>query len=278
MSSVTLSAILLGALLHASWNVLVKVGNDSFLSAAFVAGSAAIVSAFALPFLGQPHTESWRYIGASMCSETIYYALVAKAYSKGDMSKIYPIMRGGAPLIVAVLSGPLIGESLSLARWVGVALISGGIFGFIVESRRLNTGSGIRYALLSAAMIATCTLIDAVGVRLSGAPAAYTMWIFLLSGVPIAAWASLRRGSEFIGFIQGRVKFGLAGGVCLIGSYGLALWAMTHAPVAAVAALRETSIVFATAIAAIVLKERMSWKRLAATAAVTTGALTIRLL
>jgi drug/metabolite transporter (DMT)-like permease len=132
-------------------------------------------------------------------------------------------------------------------------------------------------ALLTACVIACYTMIDGAGVRRSGAPMAYTIWIFILSGAGILGWALARRGRELAAFARANVRLVPVGGVTTLGSYAIALWAMTLAPVAAVAALRETSILFATAIAAFVLRERISAARLSAAALIACGAAVMRL-
>jgi drug/metabolite transporter (DMT)-like permease len=133
------------------------------------------------------------------------------------------------------------------------------------------------FALLTACVIASYTMIDGAGVRRSGAPAAYTIWIFVISGIGVLGWAMARRDGKFLAFARGHVPLLLFGGVGTLGSYGIALWAMTLAPVAAVAALRETSILFATAIAGLVLGERVNMARLSAAALVACGAVAMRL-
>jgi drug/metabolite transporter (DMT)-like permease len=195
------------------------------------------------------------------------------------MSLGYPLMRGSAPLLVALVNGPLTGERLNSAQWLAVALICGGILAMYATART-RSASGRRttaFALATACVIATYTMIDGAGVRLSGAPAAYTIWIFLFSGLGATVWAAIRRGHDLLPFARANLALVAIGGVTTLGSYGIALWAMTLAPVAAVAALRETSILFATAIAALVLRERVGAARVSAVALVACGAVAMRL-
>ena len=132
-------------------------------------------------------------------------------------------------------------------------------------------------ALANAVVIAAYTVVDGAGVRLSGHAAAYTMWVFLLTALPLVAWAGLRRRADLAAHFRSRWHFGLSGGACTLGAYVLSLWAMTQAPVALVAALRETSILFGTALSALVLKERFGWTRHAAAAVVVSGAIILKL-
>jgi drug/metabolite transporter (DMT)-like permease len=209
----------------------------------------------------------------------MYFALLAAAYRKGDMSHAYPIMRGTAPLIVASVSASLIGETLSNGEWLGVALICLGVLGLAVRTGvvAVHHRATTALALANAFVIASYTLIDGLGVRRSQAPAAYAMWIYVLTGSMVLAWTLLRRPAEFRDYLHGRVGLGLVMGAGTMSSYGLALWAMTLAPVALVAALRETAIVFATVISVLVLKERITPQRLLATALIAAGAITLRL-
>lgn len=279
MSGTVVLVVLFAALMHASWNAVVKSEGDKFLNTVVVVTSAGLIAAVCLPFLPAPAPESWPFLAASGVAQVIYLALVAAAYRSGDMSQAYPIMRGTAPLIVALASGPLVGEVLSLQKWIGIALICAGVLALALESRRrvgANRTTTI-LALVNAVVIASYTLIDGLGVRHSGAPAAYTMWVFVLNAVPLLVWTLIMRRGELWPHFVKRTRLATIGGVGTLGSYGLALWAMTMAPVAAVAALRETSILFAVAISAFILKERVGPKRLAAVAFIAAGAAVMRI-
>ncbi|KRB51065.1 EamA family transporter [Phenylobacterium sp. Root700] len=268
--------VLFAALLHASWNAIVKGAPDKLLTTILVASSAAAISALALPFLAQPARESWPFLATSAVLQVGYYLLVARAYRGADMSQAYPLMRGTAPLIVALVSSFWLGEILSPAALAGVALICGGVLSLALAGRGTNV-QGLRAALLNAVVIASYTLVDGAGVRASGAPAAYTLWLTLLSGVPLLAWVLAARWRTFLPYARAHLGLGVVGGFGTLTSYGLALWAMTHAPVAVIAALRETSILFATAIAAVFLKEKLTPSRIAAACLIAAGAVVLRL-
>ena len=279
MSVQVMLLVLLAAFLHASWNAVVKSSRDKFLDIVLVTGGSALFSAIILPFLPAPAPASWPYAATSVAIHIGYFALVAAAYRVGDMSFAYPLMRGTAPLLVTIASGPLIGEYLSLGAWGGVLLICAGILGMTLVQRaptNLSTGAA-PLALVNAVVIATYTVVDGAGARLSGQAAAYTMWVFLLTALPLIAWASLRRSADLATHFRNRWHFGFIGGACTLGAYVLVLWAITQAPVALVAALRETSILFATALSALVLKERFGWTRHAAAAVVVSGAVILKL-
>ena len=224
-----------------------------------------------------PHRASWPHLAASTVIHIAYFLLIGAAYRAGDMSHAYPLMRGAPPLLVALASGPLLGERLSPAEWAGIVLISTGILGLVLASRGSLAGSATRFALINAVVIAAYTLVDGTGVRLSGSPIAYTMWIFLLTAPLILLWPLLRHRTRLSSHLRARWHFGLLGGACTLGAYILVLWAMDHAPVATVAALRETGILFGIALSAILLKERLGWTRPIAAAIILAGVVLIKL-
>jgi drug/metabolite transporter (DMT)-like permease len=276
MTLTVFAIVLFAAALHALWNAVVKGASDTLLTAILVAAFAGLIALIALPFLPPMASASWPFIIASGILQIVYYGLVAAAYRYGDMSKTYPLMRGTPPLLVALVSTLALGVSLSLPAWIGVTLISAGLLSLMLSSGGATDPRGIRLALLNAVVIAGYTLVDGTGVRLSGAAATYVMWVFVLNAVPLLLWALLRR-PEFAAYARRNWCLGLIGGIGTLASYGLALWAMTEAPVPVVAALRETSILFGTAIAAFVLKEKITRLRLAAVIIIALGAAALRL-
>jgi len=277
MSLAVFLAVLLGAALHASWNAIVKGGADKLMTTVFVAAASAAIGLAALPFVAQPAPASWPFLAASTVFQILYFVLVANAYRATDLSLAYPLMRGVAPALVAGAGALWLGEHLAPAAWAGVALVSAGVLATALSARGHATRAGVAIALLNACVIATYTLIDGLGVRRSGAPVGYAMWLFLLNGLPLVAWALVARRRAFLAHARGALGAGLVGGLGNIGSYGLALWAMTLAPVAMVAALRETSILFGLAIAGLILGERVGPRRLFAAALIGLGAAVLRL-
>lgn len=270
--------VLFAAFLHASWNALVKAGPDKFLSSVLVASGAGLLGALALPFLALPAAPSWPWLAGSAFCHLAYYRLLAAAYADGDMSHAYPLMRGSAPLLVALASAALVGETLGARQLGAIALICGGVLamslwrgpGTAPPSHRATL-----FALLNAAVIACYTLIDGIGVRLSGAPVAYTLWLFAMSAC-VLLLASLGRRQALGDYARQYWKTGLLGGGVSMASYGLALWAMTAAPVAVIAALRETSILFAALIAWAFLREPLGVRRLCAVGMIAGGAVAMR--
>jgi drug/metabolite transporter (DMT)-like permease len=271
------AVVLVAALLHASWNAIVKSAPDKLLTTVLVTGSAAAIAVGLLPLLPAPAVASWPFAAGSAVLQVAYFILVARTYRIADMSLTYPVMRGTAPLIVATVTALTSSEALSGAAWMGLLVLCGGIFLMATGGAGHESRRGLGLALLNAGVIAGYTLIDGWGVRRSGAPATYTLWVFLLTGLPLAAWALARRRAPFAAYLRRHWALGLAGGIGTTASYGLALWAMTQAPVAVIAALRETAILFATLIAWLVLGEKVSARRLAAACVIACGAVVLRL-
>ena len=293
MSGFVVLIVLFGALLHASWNVIVKSGTDKYLNAVLVCGAAGLVALVLIPFLPLPLAPSWPYMIISTIFQVCYLFMVAAAYSNGDMSLAYPLMRGTPPLLVAMAAGPLIGEVLGAGQWLAIGFISCGVLTMALGSRRKtaagalgsrqkatagqNTSRTVIIALVNALFIAGYTLVDGIGVRVSGNAISYTLWAFLFNAIPVVSWGIWKYRGELVGHIRQRGHLAMIGGAGTLGSYGLALWAMTMAPVAMVAALRETSILFGMILSLFLLREHISLKRLAGALLIVCGTVLMRL-
>lgn len=271
------ATVLFAAALHAAWNAIVKGADDKLLTTVLVAAGGVLIAVTALPFLPQPALASWPFIAGSTGFQAVYLVLVARTYRHADMSQAYPLMRGTAPLLVALASGLFLGAPLSAGGWLGVGVICAGILALAVGGLRGGGRAGVVAALLNAVVIASYTLIDGAGVRRSGSPAAYVLWLNLFSGAPLVVWALIARRRALATYARRHWAAGLAGAVGTTASYGLALWAMTQAPVPVVAALRETSIVFGVAISGLLLRERVGPERIMAACAIAAGAAILRL-
>ena len=271
-------AVLGAALLHAGWNALLKGGRDTTLDMAIVVAGSGLVVAPLLPFLALPARASWPYIAASMVIHVGYYTALVGTYRAGELSHGYPLMRGVAPLLVAAFGVLVLGEVPGLWMGLGILLICGGVIAiaFVGGASFLHNRRATAWALANAALIACYTLVDGAGVRLSGSAASYAGWMFFLDAFPyflIVAW--LRR-RELVSYAQRHWRRGLAGGAASTAAYAIALWAMTQAPVAAVAALRETSVIFAAFLGTWILKEPLGAARLAGAAAVLCGVIALK--
>lgn len=272
-----IALVLFGALLHATWNALVKAGSEKSLDAAMVALGAAVVALPFLPFLPAPKPEAWPYLLVSAFLQFAYFQLVAASYRAGDIGLVYPLMRGTAPLIVAATSSIVVGEQLTGGALAGILTISAGVLTLAVESGR-GGKQAVVLALINACVIASYTFVDGIGARVSGNAISYTLWMAPLPPILLFAWAFASRGVKPVSrHVYHHAWRGLIGGAGSLGAYGLALWAMTRAPVATVAALRETAILFAIVISVIFLKERISIWRIAAACVIALGALMLRL-
>jgi drug/metabolite transporter (DMT)-like permease len=270
--------VLVSAALHASWNALVKAGADPFLDTVSVTTAIVAITSIVLPFLPAPLKDSWPYLIASVVIHLAYYGFLVLAYRVGDLSLVYPIMRGSAPAFSALLAAALLDERPSGGGWTGIFLVSGGVLLLAADSPR---SKGIRlapiiYALLNAGVIIGYTLVDGVGARLSGNAFSYTGWMLLLTGVLVFAIALGLRGRDVTRHARSQWKKWTLGGGFTFAAYSLALWAMTQAPIAPVAALRETSIIFSALLALVVLKERITPLRYVSIGIVTAGAIAIK--
>ena len=282
MSGLMVSLVLLAALMHALWSIVLKLTGEAKANiTVFMAGSSILALA-GIPFQSLPSLASLPFLLISVIVQVIYMVLVGVVYQKGDVSQFYPVMRGVAPLFVALFSGPVLGEKLSIWAWCGVILICFGVLTLAVEAvRRSNRidPSIIPLSLLTAAFIAFYTLLDGMGVRLSGAPVSYILWIFFLIGLVKVVFELFNNKTRqpFLTHFQRYWFIGLVGGFLSLGSYGLALWTMTKLPVALVAALRESAIVFAVILSYFVLREHVSFLRFIASIIIVLGVIAVRL-
>lgn len=280
-----MAAVLFAALLHAGWNALIKSGNDHELDTALIHALGCGFGVALLAIVGLPPLAVWPYAAASLTIHVAYYIALVGAYRHGDLGFAYPIMRGSAPLLVALASAPILGESLSAAAWIGVLAVCGGVL--LIGLAKAESGAApgaqrraLGFALANAAIIALYTVVDGAGVRVAGDAWPYVGLLFAVDGLPFlaivlwkrrAAWPATRAYSV------ARAPVALVGAAASLGAYGIALWAMTRAPVASVAALRETSVLFAAVIGVVFLKERFRLQRALGTGAVVVGVVALRL-
>lgn len=267
-------AVLGAALLHAAWNALVKSSADTQLDSTAVGVGAGVASVLLLPWLSLPAPAAWPWLAASALVHVLYFIFLAGAYRWGELTYSYPIMRGGGPMVVALVGALALGEVLPPMQTFGVALVCAGILAF--ASGRHDRRATL-FAVGNALVIGAYTLIDAQGARASGAPVSYTLWFFAANALVIGSFVLARRGRELPAYLRRHWARAVLGGACSVGSYAIALWAMTLAPVALVAVLRETSVIFAAIIGALFLNERLTRRRLVATGAVMAGLAALRI-
>jgi len=271
------AAVLLGALLHASWNALVKSSTDKALDTALIHLLGSFVALPLALWVGWPSSAAWPYIAASVLIHIAYYIALVRAYQHGELGLTYPLMRGTAPLLVALSASLTVGESLSPVAWAGVLGVSGGVLALGLSRHAWDNPRAVAFALANAVVIAVYTVVDALGARTSGNALQYVLALFVLDGWPFGLLVLWRRGRAAWPYARRRWPVALGGALASLGSYGIALWAMTRAPVATVAALRETSVLFAALIGTWVLKEAFTLRRAMGTAAIVIGVIALRL-
>ncbi len=268
MSLTVFLLVLMAAAMHAAWNAVVKVAGDRLLTMGIVTGVGGLVGLALIPFAPLPAPASWPYLALTTAIHVGYYIFLILAYRAGDLSQVYPIARGGSPLLLALVSWPLLGEALSAWQFAGVGLISVGI-------ASLAFGKGDRRSLLFAAAtsctIAAYSATDAVGVRLSGGALGYIAWLFALDGAMMAAFTFWRRRSRVFQALREDWLRPTIGGVLSVAGYGIVVWCYASGPVAPISALRETSVVFAAVLGSIFLREGFGTRRIAAAATVAAG-------
>jgi len=267
-------AVLGAALLHAGWNAMLKSSSDKQLDTISISVGAGLLGLAIAVWLPPPARESWPWLAGSACVHILYFLFLAGAYRWGDLSYAYPIMRGGGPVCVALAGSFMFGEVLPFWPTVGIALVCAGIIAFASGKADPRATA---FALGNSVVIGAYTLIDAKGARLSGSPVAYAMWFFVANGVAIYLWYGLRRGMEAPRYFARNWPRFAGGAVLTAGSYGVALWAMTRAPVALVAALRETAVLFGALFGVLFLGEKVTRRRLAATGAVLAGLVALKI-
>jgi drug/metabolite transporter (DMT)-like permease len=273
-------AVLAAAACHAGWNAVVKGGGDPMVTTTIVSVAAAIVSLPFVPIAGLPAAAAWPWIAASVVVHLFYFGCLIEAYNHGDLGQVYPLARGTAPLMIGMASS-LIGEYLTVTAWAGLLLLVGGVLLLALPGRgadaRFNW-RGIGFALATAGTICAYSIIDGVGARASGYSPAYTLALFIGCGVVMMFYAlARRRGRTVFAGTGRRWRIGLLGGIMQVVSYGVANWAMTLAPIAIVAALRETSVLFGSLVAVVVLKEKLHAARIAAAVLIVCGLIVLRI-
>ena len=272
-------AVLGAGLLHAGWNALLKssVRGDAMLDTAVVVAGSSLWGLVVVPFTGVPNVAAWPYMAVSAVVHFGYYITLAQAYRSGDLSFAYPLMRGTAPLLTTVLGSIFLRELPGVAMMVGILLISLGIVSIAFLHRHRHPPSAAYWAFANAGLIAVYTLVDGTGARASGNPIAYVAWLIFLEGIPFLVWVVARRGRPALAYLRQSTRNGLIGGGCSLAAYGIVLWAMTRAPIGAVAALRETSVLFAALMGSFWLKEGFGWRRAAGAASVVAGIAALKL-
>jgi len=305
---VVFTAVLAAALMHAGWNAVVRVGLDRFSSILLLSMTQSGLALVLLPFAPLPAPAAWPWVAGAALLHTGYKLFLIRAYQHGDLSQVYPLARGAAPPIVAIGGALFLGELLPATGWMAVALIAAGVAlmafrgghgpmrslprermisevkdaveaypaGSASTAGRLSA-QALGYSLATAGFVASYTLADAQGARIAGSATAFALWMFVADGFVMLAYAVATRGPRAPVAVLSAWRTGLPAGALSLGSYWIVLWAFTRAPVALVAALRETSVLFAMLLGVFVLKEHAGRWRWAAGLLIAAGVAAMRL-
>ena len=274
-------AVLSAAVLHAGWNGLIKIKLDPFLAMTLICVACGVIALPALLITGLPRLEAWPWVGASVLIHFAYYLSLSEAYRRADMGQIYPIARGSAPLITACISLLALQDHISPGNVAGIALLGIGVVLISLRGHRRMTApsrTAVGCALLTAATIAAYTVVDGIGARISDNVNAYAAALFVADTFPMLIFCLWRKGVKGIKPALSFLLPGMAGGAMSLGAYWIVIWAMTVAPIALVAAVRETSILFAGLIAVFVLKEPLTWVRVVSATLTIVGLVLMRLM
>jgi drug/metabolite transporter (DMT)-like permease len=280
MENVVFLAVLFAAACHAGWNALIKVGLDPLSTTTLISLGAGLVALAFVPLVGVPAWAAWPWLITSVVVHLFYFASLIESYRTGDLGQVYPIARGSAPLMTATVTTLLVGEKLSLIGWTGIlALVVGVLLLSARGGRELAKVDrrAIGFAFFTALTICGYSVVDGIGARFSGNANAYSLCLFVGIAVAMLPYAIFRDGREVIPAMQHFWRRGLAGGALQLLSYGIAIWAMTVAPIAIVATLRETSVLFGAVIAVVMLKEPLRAARILAACLIVCGLIMIRL-
>ncbi len=280
MQNAVFLAVLFAAACHAGWNALIKVGLDPLSTTTLISLGSGVVALILVPFVGTPAMAAWPWLIGSIAIHLVYFASLIESYRTGDLGQVYPIARGAAPLMTAVATTIFIDERLSTVGWAGIlALVAGVLLLSARGGRELAQidRRAIGFALFTAMTICAYSVVDGVGARLAANPNAYSLWLFIGIAVVMLPYALYRDGPDVIPAMQRFWRRGFAGGALQVLSYGIAIWAMTAAPIAVVATLRETSVLFGAVIAVVVLKEPLRAVRVVAACMIVCGLVLIRL-
>ncbi len=265
--------ILCSALLHAGWNAFVKNDGDRTLSLAWIMGLSGLASLAAVPFIGFPTPAVWPYLIATTLLQNIYFALVLLSYRHGDLSQAYPLARGTAALGAAIASSALGIDTLAPREWLGICVSSAGIasLAFTTAGSGAPLGRTLGYPLLSGVFTAAYSIVDAMGARTSGHPLKYVVWMNIVTAPLLPAYILATRRGVNLGLSLGAIGPRLGAAAVAGVSYGIAVWAFAQGSIGRAAVLRETSVLFATILGALVLKEPFGTRRIVSAVIILAG-------
>jgi drug/metabolite transporter (DMT)-like permease len=280
MTPLIVGLVLFAALLHASWNAMAKSGGAPQYSIASYRLVSAVCCLPLLFYFPIPLAASWSMILASTAIHTAYYVTLTKSYRSGDLSQVYPLFRGMAPVLVVLGAGVFAQEYLSAGAMVGIGLVSVGLISITFAGGAVGKipPTALRWGLATSVLIAAYTVADGIGVRAAGNPFSYILWLFVLEPIPIGLWLLTKDRSNWINYMSAKPGKICVGAFAAAGAYGMVIYAMGVAPMALVSSLRETSVIFAALIGSLLFHEPFGRKRIIAATLVCCGVVLINIL
>ncbi|MBP0599051.1 EamA family transporter [Herbaspirillum sp. LeCh32-8] len=277
MNLAVIGLVLAAALLHASWNALLKSSADRLASLSLMTIGAGVAAIPLIVWRPLPDPASWFCIFLSGVLHTGYNLFLIRAYKIGDFGQSYPIARGSSPLLVALGAALFAGEQLGIYTVIGIALVSAGIVSLanLRQLDRRENLAGPAAAFTTGAFIAAYTVTDGIGARLAGDSISYSGWLFVLDSIPLALIYWRRHGRIPVALNERETWIGLAGGVMSLLAYAIVIWAVTLAPMGMVSALRETSVLFALMIGWLFLGEKLTPRRVLSCLVIAAGAVVL---
>lgn len=279
METIVFGAVILAAALHAIWNAVVKGTGDKFLSMTAVVLGHAPLAILALPFVPSPAPESWPYLAAGVVLHVGYQIFLLTSYRFGDLTQVYPIARGIAPMLVAGVSVVFLGVHLKPIELLAVLTIGAGIMSLALVRQEdgMRNGKAAALAFVTGCFIAGYSLVDGLGARLAGTSLGFYSWLAIFNAIIFAIFATARDPGTLRRVASHSKRIFVVGGCASFIAYALVIWAFTHAPIALVTALRETSIIFALFIGVFFLKEKLNLAKVFSTLVTLFGAALLRL-
>jgi drug/metabolite transporter (DMT)-like permease len=278
IDNTVLVAVLIAALMNAGWNSAIKIGGDRIVVMAMVTLAGSIFSFFALPFVTMPASASWHFLILSIGIHTAYHFMLPISYNYGDLGQVYPIARGSAPLLVTIGAAFFVGEMPATVAIFGVVCLAIGVMYTALDRQGRNTNTkAVFCALITGLLIACYTVVDGVGARDAGSAMGFAVLLTIGDGVVTCLIVFVWKGSRIFRFDKNTFVLCSAAGMLQIGAYWIAVWALARAPMGAVSALRETSVLFVSLISTLILRESFGPYRVVSAALVCLGIGLIRM-
>jgi drug/metabolite transporter (DMT)-like permease len=280
MTTLLIGLVLAAALLHAVWNAMAKSGNQPEFSIGAYQLVGSVICIGLATLVPIPARESWPMILASVIIHNFYYFSLARAYRSGDLSQVYPLFRGLAPVLVALGAVILADEWLSGGTLAGIVIVSAGVISLAFRNATLGAmpPKALFWGLTTSVLIACYTVVDGMGVRAAGNPLSYILWLFIFEVVPIGLILLLTQRQEWINYLRENTAMVITGGIASSAAYGLVIFAMSLGAMAVVSSLRETSVIFAAIIGAMFLREPFGPARIRAASLVAVGIILMRVI